>query len=306
MFSCVSSVTPINSLNHIINELWLWLYEQPIIHWNMLEAYVAGASFTLWIIIFRVMDQFPSLAKYKFPGNTPVKLFLPDHNASWLPLIVYLLSIHVYHYFVPKAPLLQDAPTIQRLIIEVAYGILAYDFIFFWIHLAMHKVTLMAYLSRHYVHHTQTHLCASEVQHHSIVDGSLQVMVNIFVQNLTTGVYGRKHFLSRVIHNVLITYMLTEIHAGYDGFWSMHRLFPRLIGGARRHELHHKSSNAGYYQQFFMYLDDTISCIYKLSAHHNRLSSKFDVTLSSIAFSKVSLTLLASFATITIYMFCLN
>jgi sterol desaturase/sphingolipid hydroxylase (fatty acid hydroxylase superfamily) len=44
--------------------------------------------------------------------------------------------------------------------------------------------------------------------------------------------------------------------AGYDCWWSMHRLFPRVIGGSRRHEIHHKYGSYGNYQQFFMYLDD--------------------------------------------------
>lgn len=47
-----------------------------------------------------------------------------------------------------------------------------------------------------------------------------------------------------------------QIIAGYNCWWSMHRLFPRLIGGSRRHDLHHKNGKSGNYQQFFMYLDD--------------------------------------------------
>mmetsp|Transcript_445 Transcript_445/g.792 ORF Transcript_445/g.792 Transcript_445/m.792 type:complete len:121 (+) Transcript_445:2-364(+) len=98
-------------------------------------------------------------------------------------------------------------------------------------------------------------MCSSEVQHHSLLDGTFQVLVNIFVQRLYTP-FGAKHYLSRLLHNIVITYMLTEIHAGYDCWWSMHRLFPWLIGGARRHEIHHKNGKNGNYQQFFMYLDD--------------------------------------------------
>ena len=44
--------------------------------------------------------------------------------------------------------------------------------------------------------------------------------------------------------------------AGYDCWWSLHRLFPKIIGGARRHHIHHKNGNNGNYQQFFMFLDD--------------------------------------------------
>ena len=263
----------IPSIDNLLSRFWFRLYEHPICHWDMLEAYVAGISFALWIIFFRIMDQYPALAKYKFPGNAQMKLFFPDKNSSWLPLVIYLISIHIYHYFFPKSFWPPEPPTALRLLVEVSYGIFAYDFIFFWIHLAMHKVSFMAYLSQHHVHHTQSNLCASEVQHHSIVDGSLQVVVNILVQNLPTGFYGRKHLLSRLIHNVLITYMLTEIHAGYDGFWSMHRLFPQLIGGAKRHEMHHKCSRTGYYEQFFMYLDDTLCYLDTMRRHPSEAGS---------------------------------
>ena len=34
-----------------------------------------------------------------------------------------------------------------------------------------------------------------------------------------------------------------------------HRLFPRVFGGAPRHELHHQHGNV-YFHQFFMWLDD--------------------------------------------------
>ena len=89
------------------------------------------------------------------------------------------------------------------------------------------------------------------------MDSALQVIVNIVVQNCSLPFFGRKHLFSRLLHNVVITYMLTEIHAGYDGFWSMHNLLPWLIGGAKRHEVHHGCGNQ-YFQQFFMYLDDLL------------------------------------------------
>ncbi|CAE8676294.1 unnamed protein product, partial [Polarella glacialis] len=89
---------------------------------------------------------------------------------------------------------------------------------------------------------------------HGLLDGALQVFVNILVQNIAV-VGAPKHKLSRFIHNVVVTGLLVESHAGYDGFWSSHRLYPGIFGGARRHNAHHINGKQ-YYQQFFCYLDD--------------------------------------------------
>ena len=181
-------------------------------------------------------------------------MFQPDPNNSWLPLLLYLLGIHIFHVFFPKPPLAEESPTALRVCIELICGIVAYDFIFFWIHLGMHAFPSLSHIHKHHVHHAQTMLTASEVQHHSAVDAILQVGVNILVQNIALPYFGKKHLLSKLLHNVAVTYMLTEIHAGYDGFWSLHNIFPWVYGGALRHEEHHKGGHTNF-QQFFLYLD---------------------------------------------------
>lgn len=236
---------------------WKSFASTQLAQWDMLEAYIAGGSFAIWIIMFRLMDQMPSLRKYRMSQKEPVGLFVPDQNNSWLPLVIYIVAIHTYHIFVTKPPISEDPPTLSRTAVETIFGIFYYDFIFFWLHWAMHSFHIVGNLTGHHVHHTQNQLCASEVQHHSFVDGTLQVIVNMFVQNSSLPWYGRKHYLSRLLHNVIVTYMLTEIHAGYDGFWSMHNLLPWLVGGAKRHEMHHHNGTR-YFQQFFMFLDDAL------------------------------------------------
>jgi sterol desaturase/sphingolipid hydroxylase (fatty acid hydroxylase superfamily) len=238
-------------LNEALDSLWKYLWEFPLLHWDMLEAYVAGLSFAFWIILFRSFDRMIFMKKYKF--SSQVADFSSLDLSSWNPLLIYLVSIHIYHLFITKPPAQSESPTVDRIIFEVATGIILYDFIFFWIHFAMHYFTSFSRYHQHSVHHRHTVLCASVVQQHSAVDGTLQVVVNIIVQN-TSIFYPRKHLLSRLLHNILITYMLTEIHAGYDGFWSMHKLFPGLVGGAACHEIHHRTGSHNF-QQFFSYLD---------------------------------------------------
>ena len=60
-------------------------------------------------------------------------------------------------------------------------------------------------------------LNALETVQHSYADGFLQVAVNIVVQQISPFAgFGGKHPLSRVLHNVVVTYLLTEAHAGSD------------------------------------------------------------------------------------------
>lgn len=236
---------------------WEEMRETPLLHWNMLEAYVAGFSFMIWIIVYRLLDRVSFLQKYKFYSYSTDEISSSwmgsfDYR-SWLPLFLYLASIHIYHLFIIKPPVTMESPTWERLLIEVISGIILYDFIFYWIHYLMHITPSFNFLHQHSIHHTHTRLCASIVQQHSLMDAFFQVFVNILVQNISI-FYPKKHIVSRLLHNILITYMLTEIHAGYDGPWCLHNLFPSLIGGAACHEVHHHSGK-GNYQQFFYYLD---------------------------------------------------
>jgi cholesterol 25-hydroxylase len=81
-----------------------------------------------------------------------------------------------------------------------------------------------------------------------------QVLVNIIVQQVSP-FGGPKHVLSRLLHNIVVTYLLCEAHSGYDLPWMSHRVFPAVFGGSVRHNAHHNKGDC-YYQQFFKYIDD--------------------------------------------------
>ena len=63
-----------------------------------------------------------------------------------------------------------------------------------------------------------------------------QVFINICVQQVSF--WGRKHPLSRFLHNFMVPYLLTEAHSGYDLPYDP---FNRGVfhGGSRRHDFHH-------------------------------------------------------------------
>ena len=64
------------------------------------------------------------------------------------------------------------------------------------------------------------------------------------------------HPLSRAAHNLMVTYLLSEAHSGYDLPFQSHRLFPAIFGGSVRHEEHHQRGSVCFHQ-FFKYLDDS-------------------------------------------------
>ena len=154
------------------------------------------------------------------------------------------------------------------LLLEVAYGVWAYDFLFFFIHWGMHACQLRMHSFHHnYAPRAQSaqqsaemnpeakahadawQLRARDVLAHAPLDGLLQVVTNILVQrSLPWG--GCKSRTARAIHNILVTWMLTESHTAAKE----PRIFRRVCAGVSRHRQHHQDGEDAY-QQFFGYLD---------------------------------------------------
>lgn len=170
-------------------------------------------------------------------------------NRSVKALLAYLLPLLVFDIIVPRRRLSADCPGFFAVVGKVCQTIFVYDFIFFFIHLGLHKLRILHALG-HQKHHEKAVLSSIEVINHSFIDGSLQVASNIVALKLC-----KAHPLSRALHNIIITYLLTELHAGYDAPWMLHNLLPfRILGGPPAHEIHHRSGTRNF-QQFFTYLD---------------------------------------------------
>ncbi len=69
------------------------------------------------------------------------------------------------------------------------------------------------------------------------------------------------HPMTRALHNIVVTYLLTETHSGYDMPWMLHNVLPHcILGGSPAHEEHHHGGRH-HFQQFFLYLDWLIGAI---------------------------------------------
>lgn len=130
-----------------------------------------------------------------------------------------------------------------ELLCSIAASVAVYDFIFYWVHLALHKSPWLL-RNVHATHHRQDQLISREVVHHSFVDGAMQVGANVFALKLLG-----LHPLARAAHNVVVTYLLTESHAGYDMPWMVHNIVPcGILGGPPCHEAHHKYGTVNFHQ----------------------------------------------------------
>lgn len=232
----------------------------------MFEAKVAVFGFLVPIIGFSSLHLLLSkedTEKSRFDGKMPTRPFewaeIENWNLAFNPVTAYLGSIWIYHQFIhPHGALPELAPTFGVFAIELIFGVWLYDLLFFPLHSLMHRSKLSGMRKVHGYHHrvTSHSLNALETVQHSYLDGFLQVAVNVLVQQISPfGGFGHKHFLSRLAHNLVVTYLLTEAHSGYDLPWMSHRIFPEILGGSPRHEMHHHDGRV-YYQQYFKYLDD--------------------------------------------------
>lgn len=129
-------------------------------------------------MFFRLLDRVPWMTKYKMhPEELAVASeqdLTPPRHAVY-SLIAYLGPLFMFDVLLPRRALPIEAPCLSRLVFEVLLSLLVYDFLFFWLHLAFHKVGAVNRLVRHQKHHSKTPLDATQVVNHSLLDGTLQV-----------------------------------------------------------------------------------------------------------------------------------
>ena len=207
-----------------------------------LDGAVSTLSFALSISVYDSLERREGL--------------LPRGGPSVISALYYWIFVYAFTAVVPPPdpPTPNLAPTFSVLVLEVVTGIVLYDALFFLLHFAMHNSRALNALSSHSTHHRlDRSLRARDVLNHGAVDGLLQVMTNVVVQRRTP--WGSsKSRLARAVHNVVVTWCLTESHTSTDKL----KLARRFLPGVRRHRSHHLEDSSRGFQQFFGYLDDAV------------------------------------------------
>lgn len=190
-----------------------------------------------------------SLEPSPMPMPTPSKW----HWQAWLfEVPLYMIPLYIWDKLIPRRAAriaTFSAPTLSQILSEVTCSLLLYDFVFFFAHLIMHRVPLF-YNLFHRKHHTAKEVRACDQVRLSGVEEVLDVGISIWALRFLGA-----HPVSRTIYNMIITFLLTELHCGYVFPWSLQNVVPMgLVNGSRGHHYHHRAGRH-YYQKFFCHLD---------------------------------------------------
>jgi cholesterol 25-hydroxylase len=234
---------------------YAWLTQQWWFRHDTFEPLLSTASFAVWVHIFSLIDRCWKGSRQFLVDDRQRDLSGHSQGSALLSGIAYLLPLLLHDYLNPRrAHILlthAEAPTTVTLLGTVLLTIVLYDLAFYPIHWYLHNgpQVIRDLHNRH--HDTNRTLISTDVLRHGLIDGTAQVVVNVIVLNIT-----RAHPLARALHDIVLTFLLTEAHSGFDFPWSLHRIVPKnLYGGSAKHFKHHCGANNKNYQQLFSYLD---------------------------------------------------
>lgn len=213
---------------------------------------------------FRVRPQSHDMSAWK-----PVlwKDLVKDPTKSRVPvLFAYIIPLIAIDFFYPRRVLYHDAPGIYRLVCDLIAMLMVYDGLFWAVHRTMHSSETL-YHWVHAKHHENDHATrANDAVRLTFTEEFFDVSCSIIAVNIT-----KAHPLSRAIYDCVIVYLLVEAHCGLDMPWMAHNVVPfGLMGGPRRHDMHH-ASGRHYHQKFFTYLDDLFGPLHHGDAGAKRL-----------------------------------
>lgn len=211
------------------------------------------------------------------------------HLGFWIfELPLYCLPLYIWDICIPRraAKLATwGAPTALGVCRDVTCALLLYDLGFFVCHYLMHKIPFI-YKYVHAKHHTSTEVRASDIVRLvftfcvtcfffrffwsfplctdptpypclcmiSFRLSGVEEVVDVGISILALNYLGC-HPISRTIYNVIITFLLTELHCGYAFPWTPQFVVPfGLATGSKGHHYHHRFGKH-YYQKFFCHVD---------------------------------------------------
>lgn len=168
-------------------------------------------------------------------------------------LWVYMVPLFLWDKLDPRRHRLLArfaAPTTLQICRDITLSLLMYDMLFFFGHLLMHKVPIVNRLFGHKKHHTTPEVRSGDIVRLSVFEQVLEVGFSIVAIRTL-----KSHPVSRSIYNCIITFLLTELHCGFDFPWTPQNVIPfEFATGSRRHHYHHRYGRH-YYQKFFCHVD---------------------------------------------------
>ena len=194
-------------------------------------------------------------------SNPPVIEQSKWHLGFWtFELPLYVLPLYIWDICIPRRAAkiaAWGAPTALGICKDVTCALLLYDLGFFVCHYLMHKIPFL-YKYVHSKHHINTEVRASDIVRLSFVEEIVDVGISILALN-----YLKAHPVSRTIYNIIITFLLTELHSGFNFPWTPQNVIPfGLATGSKGHHYHHRNGEK-YYQKFFCHVDRLFGFVQK-------------------------------------------
>ncbi|MCJ1284951.1 hypothetical protein MMC26_004288 [Xylographa opegraphella] len=178
---------------------------------------------------------------------------LPLANASAGDISSSFL-LPTIHNFTLESPLQltralpTEVPSSRRLLLELIISFFIYDALFFFIHIAFHRIKFLAKI--HMPHHTHTEMHPQVTNKLSVAERLSLVLLANFALNIIGS-----HVLTRSAFVPVFVYLLVEVHSGLDSEWSYDKLIPFGWGaGSRVHAVHHRTGD-GAFAPFFTWWD---------------------------------------------------
>jgi cholesterol 25-hydroxylase len=249
-------------LDGAVAAVWRWLLTQSWYQNQYMEAWYPLVFYPLCLAYFygtgalignrwRIDDGSESVAvprERRIPQvEGPLKI------ASGF--IIYLLSPFLLEWRktarVDRLP--EAAPTFAVLAVETLLSMLIFDFLFFWAHLAMHRVPAV-YRTVHKEHHRDITTAPVDANWVHAVERLTLVLSAAFSITIVGA-----HYLTRNVFTSWAVFLLVENHTGYDAPWFLCNVVPGdIVSGPRRHFLHHRHGDV-FYGEYFTYLDNWLA-----------------------------------------------
>jgi sterol desaturase/sphingolipid hydroxylase (fatty acid hydroxylase superfamily) len=246
------------TVDSALQHVWDLLREHWAFRHDSFEPVLATLSFFPFLALWCAVDLWlPSLHCFRVqPKNNDVSHWkvvanLSSGNSHMPVMFFYIAPLLALDMIYPRRMLPEQAPSVLRLLGEIVGMLLVYDALFYVCHRTMHHPWV--YRAVHVKHHLKHVTRANDAVRLTITEEFFDVGCSIVAVNVV-----KAHPLLRAVYNVVIVYLLIELHCGYDFPFMLHNIVPgQLMGGPARHDAHH-SDGRFYYQKFFTYLDNML------------------------------------------------
>lgn len=148
----------------------------------------------------------------------------------------------------------EDPPTSRRVLLELCISFFLYDFLFFAIHIAFHRLPILRRI--HGPHHGHNEMHPQVTNYLSVTERVALILLANFSLQIIGG-----HVLTRTLFVPIFVYLLIEVHSGVDLDWQYDKILPAGWGaGAKKHATHHREGKR-FFQPFFCWWDNWLDAM---------------------------------------------